>query len=449
MAFQSVRVRGSNPTGQDIFIMRPIVRLHGLVIIINAVNARLLRNRNFMALWLGQLISFIGDYFNYLAIPITINQLTGSAGMVGLSYIANALPALLFGPIAGVFVDRLDRRRVMIASDLLRGLLVLCLLTIHDKNQIWIFYLIGFLVSCTSQFFFPARGAVLPLIVTHSDDWLTANGMMQIIQTVGLLAGPAMAGFAIGLWGPHAAFIANSVGYFCSAAAVISMRVPHMNATPSQNGATVRGVLEDLKEGIQYLFSNRNMVGVMVCMAVANLGLGAINVIWVPYMQRTFGVDARGLGIVDSAQGAGMVVGALLLGLAASRFRKIVMASGGMILISVLISAWGLANTFPLVIFISVLVGLFLVPLQSALSTIQQMEVPNLKRGRVGSSMNALTTIASLASMAFASLLGEVLGLRTIFFIVGVFTGASGILGLFLLREPERPAQELPVEGEG
>ena len=402
-----------------------------------------------MALWLGQLISFIGDYFNYLAIPITINQLTGSAGMVGLSFIANALPALLFGPIAGVFVDRLDRRRVMIASDLLRGLLVLCLLTIHDKNQIWVFYLVGFLVSCTSQFFFPARGAVLPLIVANPDDWLAANGMMQVIQTVGLLAGPAMAGYAIGLWGPRAAFIANSVGYFCSAVAVISLRVPGAGPAAAQSGSTVRGVIADLKEGMRYLFGNRNMVGVMVCMSVANLGLGAVNVIWVPYMQRVFGVDARGLGIVDSAQGAGMVVGALLLGVAASRFRKIFMASGGMILISVLISAWGLANTFPLVILISVLVGLFLVPLQSALSTIQQMEVPNLKRGRVGSSMNALTTLASLASMAFASLLGEVLGLRNIFFIVGAFAGASGILGFILLREPVKPAQELPVEGEG
>src|SRR5512146_1429637 len=96
---------------------------------------RLFTNRNFMALWIGQLISFIGDYFNWLAIPIVVNRLTGSAMMVGLSMMSNALPALLLGPVAGVFVDRLDRRKVMITADVLRGLLVLLLLTIKTAEQ--------------------------------------------------------------------------------------------------------------------------------------------------------------------------------------------------------------------------------------------------------------------------------------------------------------------------
>ena len=143
---------------------------------------RLFQNRDFTALWIGQMISFTGDYFNYLAIPIMVNRLTGSAMMVGLSVMASALPALVLGPIAGVFVDRWDRRRVMLLSDVLRALLVLCLLTVRTADQVWIFYVIGFLVSCTSQFFFPARGAVLPLIVTDPDDWLAANGLMQIIH---------------------------------------------------------------------------------------------------------------------------------------------------------------------------------------------------------------------------------------------------------------------------
>jgi MFS family permease len=79
---------------------------------------RLFRSRNFMALWIGQMISFIGDYFYFLAIPIVVSRLTGSALMVGLSAIAGALPALLLGPVAGVFVDRWDRRRTMLVSDI-------------------------------------------------------------------------------------------------------------------------------------------------------------------------------------------------------------------------------------------------------------------------------------------------------------------------------------------
>lgn len=395
----------------------------------------LFRNHNFVALWLGQLISFLGDYFNWLAIPIVINRLTGSAMMVGFSMMSNALPALILGPVAGVFVDRLDRKHVMIASDALRGLLVLLLLTIHDSSQVWVFYVVGFLNSCTSQFFFPARGAVLPLIVEDREDLLAANGLMQIIQMVGLLAGPALAGFAIGLWGEKVAFIANSLGYFSSMAAVLTMRVPR--TTPgTQVGLSVRLVLSDLREGLVYLFTSRIMIGVMVCLGVAMLGVGAINVIWVPYLQRTFGIGAQGLGIVDSAQGAGMLLGGLLLGALVSRVRKTTLSSGGLLVIGVAFALMGYSPAFLMIIVESFIVGLALVPVQSALMTIQQLTVPDLKRGRVGSSMGAATTAASLLSMAFASFFGEMIGLRNVFLVIGVFICLSGVLGFWLLKEP-------------
>lgn len=105
----------------------------------------LLRNRSFVALWLGQTISFVGDYFYWLAIPIMVERLTGSALQVGLSVIASTLPFLLLGPVAGVFVDRWDRKRTMIISDLLRGLLVLASLLVQTSDQVWIYYTVAFL----------------------------------------------------------------------------------------------------------------------------------------------------------------------------------------------------------------------------------------------------------------------------------------------------------------
>src|SRR5512142_341551 len=107
-------------------------------IISSYMNRRLFHNSNFVALWIGQAISSIGDYFTLLAIPIFVNRLTGSVMLVGFSFISTALPALVLGPVAGVFVDRLDRRLVMIVSDLLRGALTLCLLLIRDPGQVWI-----------------------------------------------------------------------------------------------------------------------------------------------------------------------------------------------------------------------------------------------------------------------------------------------------------------------
>jgi MFS family permease len=311
------------------------------------------------------------------------------------------------------------------------------LLTIHDARQVWVFYVVGFLVSCTSQFFFPARGAVLPLVVTEKEDWLPANGLMQIIQTIGLLAGPALAGFAIGLWGEKAAFIANSIGYFSSAVAVSTMRVPRTTPGAQPGADLLQTVLTDLREGVVYLVSNRSTLGVTICMTVAMLGLGAINVIWVPYLQRTFGIGAAGLGIVDSLQGGGMVVGGLLLGVLASRFSKVFMGAAGIFFIGVMFALMGYSPAFWMIVFESFLIGLALVPAQSALTTIMQLAVPDLKRGRVGSSMNAISTGGSLLSMAFASLFGEAIGLRNVYLVIGVFISLSGLLGFWLLREPE------------
>jgi DHA3 family macrolide efflux protein-like MFS transporter len=348
---------------------------------------------------------------------------------------------LFLGPVAGVFVDRWDRKRMMIAADVLRALLVLPCLLVRTPDQVWIYYVVGFLMSCVSRFFFPAQNAVLPLIVPDKSDLLAANGLMQMVQTVGLLAGPALAGFSIGLWGEQIAFIIDSASFLVSAAAIMTMTVPRTTIGQQAAGGQMAAVWAEMREGVTYLFGNRTMVGILVCMAVVQLGLGAINVLWVPYLQRTFGVGAEGLGIVDLAQGAGMVVSGLALGLIASRLNRTAMVGWALILIGLFLGGMGLAPAFGWVIALSLAVGLVLVPGQSALMTMMQLAVPDLKRGRVGSAMNAMTMAAGLLSMGAASVLGEVVGLRSMYVIAGLITMSAGVIGLFVLTE-ERSRDE-------
>jgi len=434
---------------------------------------RLFRNRNFVALWLGQTISFIGDYFYWLAIPIMVERLTGSALQVGLSVMASALPVLLLGPVAGVFVDRWDRKRTMIVADLLRALLVLACLSVRTADQVWIYYVVAFSMSCISRFFFPARGATLPLIVRDTDDLLAANGLMQIVETVGLLVGPALAGFTIGLWGANVAFLVDSASFLVSAAAIVTMTVPHTEAGRRESQAT-RGsfgaVWSELREGVAFLFGSRTMVGILLCLSVVQLGLGALNVVWVPYMQRTFGLGPEGLGAVDTAQGIGMALGGMLLGFVAARFSKRGMAGWSIVVIGVLFAligvapAWSLASLrgqvatvpmaemsvaqrlgyMPLMLMVySALLGIVLIPAQSALVTTMQLAVPDLKRGRVGGALNAVTTAATLLSMAVAASLGEVVKLGMIYVVAGAIVVAAGVMGLAVLEEPK--AQEAPA----
>ena len=436
---------------------------------------RLFRNRNFVALWLGQTISFIGDYFYFLAIPIMVEQLTGSALQVGLSVIASALPMLLLGPVAGVFVDRWDRKKTMVISDLLRGLLVLACLTVQTPDQVWIYFVVGFLMSCVSRFFFPAQNAVLPLIVADKDDLLAANSLMQIVQTAGFLIGPALAGFSIGLWGAQVAFLADSATYLISAAAVMTMKVPRTTTGTQVTSGKFSTVWAEMQEGIAYLFGNRTMVGVLLCLGVVQLGIGAIHVIWVPFMRRTFGLGAEGLGAVDAAQGVGMALGGISLGFLAGRFRKKDLAGWSIIFIGGMIALVGLAPPFSLVNLIpslqietaiadmdigqrllhmpllllaySFLLGVALVPAQSSLMTMMQLAVPDLKRGRVGSALNAATTAAGLVSMAAAAAAGEIVELRLIYFVSGLITASGGIVGLLVLQEPEDQDSEPILEG--
>ncbi len=430
---------------------------------------RLFRNRSFVALWIGQTVSFIGDYFYFLAIPIMVERLTGSALAVGLAVISNALPMLVLGPIAGVFVDRWDRKRTMIAADALRGLLVLAALLVRQPEQVWIYYVVGFLMSCVSRFFFPAQNAILPLIVSDQDDLLAANGLMQIVQTAGFLIGPALAGFSIGAWGAPVAFVADSASYFISAAFVATMTVPHTTAERvAAAGSQIAAVWAEMREGVAYLFGNRTMVGVLLSLSVVQLGVGALNVIWVPFMSRTYGLGPEGLGAVDTAQGIGMVLGGVALGFLAARLSRRSLAGWSIILIGVVLALMGVAPPFSLVDLIpglrfegeiaalsmgerllhmplllllyGLLFGIALVPAQSSLMTMMQLAVPDLKRGRVGSALNALTTAAGLVSMAVAAALGEVVALWLLYVAAGLLVSLGGLVGLFVLEEPEEPA---------
>ncbi len=398
---------------------------------------RFFYNRNFACLWAGQAISATGDYFTLLAIPIFVNRLTGSIMLVGLAFIAAALPALLLGPVAGVFADRLDRRKVMIASDLLRGALTLSLLVVRDAQQVWIVYLVGFLVSCSAQFFFPARSAVLPLIVPDPQDWLAANATLRIIQTVGMLAGPALAGFSIGLWGERFAFLADGASFLLSALAIFWIRLPRTTPGRLPGALTLRSVWDDLRAGLVYLFTTRAALGVWICMGMASVGFSTVNLMWIPYLQRRFGVGATGLGLADAALGAGMLVSALVVIRVARRVSKPLLGAASLAINGLMYVAIILMPAFPWIVAWQFLGGLLVTPMHSAMDTITQLSVPDLKRGRVASAMNATNNAAGMLAMAGVSLFGEAIGLDVIFVIVGLIVLGAGLLGFGLLRDPE------------
>ncbi|MGH2459887.1 MAG: MFS transporter, partial [Chloroflexota bacterium] len=138
-----------------------------------------LRQRDYALLWTGGLVSSLGDWFLFIALPFYIYQLTGSTLATGGMFIAESLPSVLFGSLAGVFVDRWDRRKTMVISDLGRGVLLLVLLDGQVANRVGVIFVVVFVQSAIGQFFGPAKSALIPRLVSESD-LVSANSLSSV-----------------------------------------------------------------------------------------------------------------------------------------------------------------------------------------------------------------------------------------------------------------------------
>ena len=173
-------------------------------------------NRNFRWLWLGQVVSQLGDWFNYVALYALLFELTGSATMVAALMVVQFLPIALVGPSAGVVADRFDRRRIMIAADVIRGIAVLGLLLVRTPSMAWLAFLVTAVVVGASGFFEPARSATVPMIVRR-EDLVSANAVSTGTWSAMLAIGASLGGVVAASLGRDAAFLINS-------AVVLSLR---------------------------------------------------------------------------------------------------------------------------------------------------------------------------------------------------------------------------------
>ncbi|MBR7829978.1 MFS transporter, partial [Actinospica sp. MGRD01-02] len=177
-----------------------------------------LRIRDYRLVLAGQFLSSIGDWLLLVAAPFFVFALTGSTMATGLTLTAESLPAILLGPAAGVFADRWDRRRTMIAMDLLRGGAVCSMLAVHGRGDVWIVYAALTLEAAFSQFYNPARRALVPSLVGRGPELSAANALSQLVGGVIRLVGGPLGGALYVLFGFHLVVIMDIASYALSAA---------------------------------------------------------------------------------------------------------------------------------------------------------------------------------------------------------------------------------------
>ena len=366
--------------------------------------------------------------------------------MPGMMMISLTLPQLVFSFLAGVIVDRFDRKKIMIFSDLLRGLLVLAFLTVRSAEQVYIFYVIGFLVSTVSVFFWPAKTAMIPRIVEGEAKLLSANALSQTIRVAAILIGPALAGFLIAWVGTSLAFVVDSLTYLVSAVAI--MTITTAGETLDQERIGIRMIWRRFTEGFFYMLRHNTVLGIIVTLMVGFLGIGAIEVLFVPFLQGEFGVGPEGLGFTQTAQGVGMLIGSVLIGNLAARLRLTRIIAWSIGLLGLSIAICGLVSQFIFILVALFIVGLCLAPLNAALNTLMQTTVPDEKLGRVGSVVDTSITLSYLISMSGAAFLADAFGIRAVFVAAGIVTALSILPALTMMKEPKSLIPEgLHAEG--
>ena len=270
------------------------------------------RNRDFRLVWLGQVVSQLGDWLNTIAIYTLVLRLTGSSGgAVGLVLVARFLPSVVLGPLAGVVADRFSRRRVMIWSDVLRAVVVLGFLLVRRPEDLWLVYALTVAQLALSTFFEPARTAAIPSIVAERE-LVAANAISSVTWSAMLTLGAAVGGEITTWFGVRASFVADSLTYVLSALLIASVRLPPRPARERRRLTLARALgLADTLEGMRYVWRRPRVLALLLVKPAWGVGGGILALLAV-FGERVFpvgGSTARGISILYAARGIGTAVG--------------------------------------------------------------------------------------------------------------------------------------------
>jgi len=404
-----------------------------------------LRHGPFARLLAGQFVSQLGDGLIYLSLIIMLNRLldeTHATAAIGILLICQTAPRVFFGLLAGVYVDRLDRKRLMIVADVARGLVVLACLFVTRPADIWIYYVCAALLSAFSAVFAPAKSASLPHLVAK-DQLLIANTLSQTSFYVALTAGTALAGVLIGVFdSPVPAIVFDAVSFGVSALFIAALPLPHQARRAStQNAAQVWA---ELKEGLRFIAGQRLLVGSIAGFSLTMLGAGATNVLFVPFVVNDLRLSETWVGFIDLTQVMGMVAINLFVARIAARYTPAIIFGAGIVGLGLAIAATGWVQQAWVLFPLSVVWGLTIAPVQASAATLVQ-SVPDAVRGRTVSATETLVGIANVLSMALAGFAGSAIGVRSSFIAGGLIAALGGVLAWWVMRSAVLSDQ--PVSG--
>jgi len=386
----------------------------------------LAKNRNYRYTWFSQVVSEVGDHFNNIAVFALAMDRTRSGMVVTGVMLSRAIPVMLAGPIAGVVLDRWDRRTVMIASDLVRAVVAAGFLLTLVYTSNWLLYVLSGLLMFASPFFTAGRSAILPAIATH-EELHTANALTQTTQWVTLTLGAFAAGKSIASFGYEWAFALNALSFVASGFAVSRLRGGEGGFRSRKMALTETDMARpwhEYREGLAYLSSAPLILGIALVGVGWATGGGAAQILFSLFGEVVFDRGASGIGTIWAFAGIGLVVGATLahrLGpsLSFGGYKRAIslcyVVHGGAYILFSQAQSFGIALFY-------IALSRAAVAVSSVLNVSQLLRhVPDEYRGRVFATNETLVWSTMMLSMAIAGVSSQHLEPRTL----GAWAGAA------------------------
>lgn len=387
------------------------------------------QNPNYRYTWMAQVVSEVGDYFNNIAVFALVMEKSGSGMVVSGVMLARAIPAVLAGPVAGVLLDRLDRKKIMIASDLIRAMIALAFVFTVEQPRPWLLYVLSGALMFASPFFSAGRAAILPTITTQ-DELHTANSLTQTTQWATLTAGTLLAGYSAAVMGYKAAFLLNSLSFIFSAWAIWQIAVPEGFRVKRDSDPGRTRAWQEYRAGLSYMSGVPLMVGISMISVGWSIGGGAAQILFVLFGEQVFHRGPSGIGSLWGFAGIGLLAGGAIGHYAGTRvtfagYKRTITVSYLLHGAAYMLFSQAESYAAALVLMMFSRVGM---AVTTVLNNAQLLRhTPNQFRGRVFSTMESIRWSVMIVSMAAAGIASQYAGPRTIGLVAGAFGSVTAL----------------------
>ena len=393
--------------------------------------------QTYLFIWSGQFISMLSSYAVHFAVIIWMSLEHQSAEVLAYAGIAGMLPQAIVGPFAGVFIDRWDRKKVMIFSDAflaLCALVMVFLLKSETVDLIWIYLMLGFR-SIGNAFHSPAMQAIAPLIVPK-DELLRISGINQMLQSISSIAGPAIGALAISYLPISEVLYLDVLG---AAAAIISLlfvSIPHVQ---SRSDSSVRMVLLELGDGMRAIRKNKGLSFLFLYAMLVTFFIMPAAIMFPLLTTGHYGGGKWEMSVVEIVWGIGMLIGGTLLSAGRVKTRKVILVNAMHLILglSFVVCGWMPSSWFIGLILATMLSGIALAVFSAAFTAILQTEVAPQMLGRVFSLYFSMAALPSVVGLIFTGWIAEEIGVPEAFVITGILVmliGLASFLTPSLLR---------------